>query len=130
LIGRVSNNCNILFLKNQPNPSPGVAAILREDCSHVTIDDEAVASEIAATARSLKTNLILSLVVVFIVLLMAKSSDTIIVLAVSTLKGLVPILTTITNFGKIQNVLALYWQNLVSHLRQCFKYSRSSNVID
>jgi hypothetical protein len=103
---------------------------LREDCSHVTIDEEAVASEIAATARSLKTNLILSLVVVFIVLLMAKSSDTIIVLAVSTLKGLVPILTTIANFGKIQNVLALYWQNLVFHLRECFKCARFSNVID
>ncbi len=103
---------------------------MREDCSHVTIDEEAVASEIAATARSLKTNLIMSLVVVFIVLLMAKSSDTIIVLAVSTLKGLVPILTTIANFGKIQNVLALYWQNLALHFLECFKCARFSNVID
>ncbi len=45
--------------------------------------EEAVPSEIPAMARSLQTNLILSWVVIVIVLCMVKSSDTIIVLAVS-----------------------------------------------
>ena len=60
--------------------------MLREDFKSVAKDKEAVASKIAAAARSLQTNLILLslVVVVVIVLVMAKYSDTIIVLAVST----------------------------------------------
>jgi len=103
---------------------------LREDYSHVANNEEAVTAEIAATARSLKTNLVLSFVFIFILLLLAHFSETLTVLIISTLKGLVPILTTIANFGKIQNVLALYWQNLVSHLRECFKCARFPHAIN
>jgi hypothetical protein len=104
-----------LFRTNIIHPLEVHPCIVGEDFKSGTNDEEAVASEIAATARSLQTNLIFSLVDIFILLLMVKFSDTIIVLAVSTLKGLVLILTTISNFGTIQNVLALYWQNLVLH---------------
>jgi len=60
-----------------------------------------VPSEIPAMARSLQTNLILSWVVIVIVLFMVKSSDTIIVLAVSMyIKRFTPIFTPIANFWK------------------------------
>ncbi len=123
-------NLNIFF-QNTSNPSTGnQTTILREDYSHVANNEEAVTAEIAATARSLKTNLVLSFVFIFILFLLANFSETLTVLIISTLKGLVPILTTIANFGKIQNVLALYWQNLVCHLRECFKCARFSHAIN
>ncbi len=90
--------------------------------------DEAMASEIAAAVRSLKTNLIFSITVVIVFFFMAFYLGTLTVLIFSTMKGLVPILTTIANFGKIQNVLALYWQNMLYRLIECFKCALFSRV--
>jgi hypothetical protein len=81
------------------------------------------ASEIAAAARSLKTNLILSLVFIIGFYFLASFSEILTVVIVSAMKGLVPILTTIANFGKIQHVLALYGQRIYFTLTDCFKCS-------
>ncbi len=35
------------------------------------------------------------------------------VLIVSVMKGATPILTAIVNFGKLQNMVELYWENVI-----------------
>ena len=93
-------------------PSPEVPTILSESCSSVANCDESMTSEIAAAVRSLKTNLILSIAVVIVFFFMAFYLGTLTVLIFSTMKGLVPILTTIANFGKVQFVLKQYWNSI------------------
>jgi hypothetical protein len=73
-------------------------------------------SEIVAAARSLKTNILLTSAFILIFVCLAFLSDYYNVLICSTLKGMVPILTTIANFGKIQTVLLLYCQNAKNQL--------------
>jgi hypothetical protein len=87
-----------------------------------------VAKEIVAMARSLKTNVILTFVCVLMVVSAGSFSETMTVLIVSPMKGFVPILTTIANFGTVQNVLVLYWQNINFHLIEFFKYAIFSLV--
>ncbi len=36
-----------------------------------------------------------------------------IVLIVSIMKGATPILTVIVNFGKLQNMVEIYWENVI-----------------
>ncbi len=103
--------------------------VLKENCSYVTDNEEAVALEIAATARSLKTNLFMSFVFIVIFFSLANFSETLSVLVISTMKGLVPIFTTIANFGMIQNVLTLYWQNMHLYLIECFKCTILTHVL-
>jgi len=40
-------------------------------------------------------------------------------LTLSVYKAITPVLTTIANFGKIQNVLLMYFQNFKSKIRSC-----------
>jgi hypothetical protein len=94
---------------------PGITATLEEH------SEDSSASEIAATARSLKTNLILCLAFTFGVVFLANFSGTVTVLFISVLKGLVLILTTVANFGNIQKVMALYWKNVSLHCLEDFK---------
>jgi hypothetical protein len=101
---------------------------LRDNCSYVENNEEAVALEIAAMARSLKTNLFMSFAFIVIFISLANFSETQSVLVVSTMKSMVPILTTIVNFGKIQNVLTLYWQNTYFHFIECSKCAVVSHV--
>jgi hypothetical protein len=82
--------------------------VFEENSICVANNEEAVSLEIAATARSLKTNLILSFVFIAGFLFVANFSETLNVIALSTMKGMVPVLTTIANFGKIQNVMTQY----------------------
>jgi hypothetical protein len=98
---------------------PGLT--LEENSNPVINNEDSTASEIAATARSLKTNLILCCAFIFSVFYLANFSGTLTVIFVAFLKGLVPILTTIANFGTIQNVLALYLHNVSFHSLECFK---------
>jgi hypothetical protein len=103
--------------------------VLKENCSNVTNNDEAVALEIAATARSLKTNLFMSFVFIVIFFSLANFSETLSVLVISTMKALVPILTTIANFGTIRHVLILYLQNMHIYLIECFKCTILTHVL-
>jgi hypothetical protein len=41
-----------------------------------------------------------------------------IVLIVSVMKGATPILTAIVNFGKLQNMVELYWKNTIQLCRK------------
>ncbi len=66
-------------------------------------------AEINAAIRSLKTNLILCLMLIFIFILLPTLNPTFGIIIVSLMKGFIPILTTISNFGKIQNLI---WSNL------------------
>jgi hypothetical protein len=68
--------------------------------------------EINAAIRSLKTNLTLCFILIMTFLLMPVLNPTFGILMISLMKGFVPILTTILNFGKIQNLILSYWNNL------------------
>ena len=46
-------------------------------------------------------------------MLVKLTSDLLIVLIVSVMKGLTPIATAVVNFGKLQYVIALYWDNFL-----------------
>jgi hypothetical protein len=80
--------------------------------------------EMSAATRSMKTNLVLSVAFLFIFLSLSIFSDILNVLICSSLKGFVPILTTIANFGKIQHILLLYWQNFTESVFDRFRKFR------
>jgi hypothetical protein len=64
--------------------------------------------------RSIGTGLALSATFLLIFLLALVLPDTPNLLLYSAVKGLSPILTAITNFGKIQDVALLYWKNFAN----------------
>ena len=66
-------------------------------------------SEINAAVRSLKTNLFLSSAFVLIFVSLAVLSDTVSVVLVTTIRGFVPIVTTLVNFAKVYNVFCIYY---------------------
>ena len=69
-------------------------------------------AEINAAIRSLKTNLTLCFILIMTFLLMPVLNPTFGTIMISFMKGFVPILTTISNFGKIKNLISSYWNNL------------------
>ena len=71
-------------------------------------------AEITSAIRSLKTNLILCLILILIFVLLPALNPTFGILIVSLVKGFVPILTTISNFGKIQHLIWSYCKNLIN----------------
>jgi hypothetical protein len=75
-------------------------------------------AEVSAAVRSLKTNLFLCATFVFAYSMFAFLPDILIVLIVSIMKGATPILTAIVNFGKLQNMLKLYWENTIQVCRK------------
>jgi hypothetical protein len=75
-------------------------------------------AEISAAVRSLKTNLCLCATFVFAYSMFAFLPDILIVLIVSVMKGTTPILTAIVNFGKLQNMVKLYWENIIQLCRK------------
>ena len=68
--------------------------------------------EISAAVRSLKTNLCLSLILLVIFICLAIFSDTVNVVMATSTRGFVPIVTTLANFVKVQNVFLIYWTNI------------------
>ena len=66
--------------------------------------------------RSLKTNFVLSLVLVVAFLFLALPMNDLrtfyTLLVFTAMKGLMPILTTVANFGTVQSVLSEFWNNL------------------
>jgi hypothetical protein len=78
-------------------------------------------AEIMTAIRSMKTNLLLSSTFLFIFFALAMFTDTFNVLICSFLKCLVPVLTTIANFGKIQHILLLYWQSFREQVSELLK---------
>lgn len=96
--------------------SQSISRISSNDANVSIENDSNEKSEIVAAARSLKTNILLTSAFIIIFVCLAFLSDYYNVLICSTLKGMVPILTTIANFGKIQTVLLLYCQNAKNQL--------------
>ncbi len=74
-------------------------------------------AEINAAILSLKTNLILCFAFCILFCCLSIISDPLKVLITSLFKTLVPLLTTITNFGKILNAVYVYWENFVLKLQ-------------
>ena len=74
-------------------------------------------AEIRAAKRSIETNLFLGLAFLIVygifILMSNKLRQSYSIIAFSTLKGLLPIFTTITNFGTVHSVLLQYWKSLM-----------------
>ena len=68
--------------------------------------------EVSAAVRALKTNLFLSLILLVIFTCLAFFSDTMNVVMATSTRGFVPIVTTLANFVKVQNVFLSYWTNI------------------
>lgn len=74
-------------------------------------------AEINAAVRSLKTNLILCATYVITASMFAVMPDIANVVIGSVIKGVTPIVTALVNFGKLQGVSKLYWENALRGFR-------------
>ena len=79
-------------------------------------------AEVNAAMRSLKTNITLSIVFFIVFILISFLSETAKIFVVSGLKGFAPVLSTMANFGKIQQVFLLYWKNFTQIIIKCKAY--------
>jgi hypothetical protein len=73
-------------------------------------------AEIESAIKSLKTNLILTSALSISFVSSTVISNTIGSVVLTFLKGLFPILTTVSNFNKVQELLKLFYKNLVEWL--------------
>ena len=78
------------------------------DISSFDLERKRIDEEINTSLRSLKTNFLLTSAYFFTFLGVFLLPNFIYVLVVSVVKGMVPLLTSITNFGKIQNLFDKY----------------------
>ncbi len=69
-------------------------------------------TEINAAVSSLKTNLLLCVTFLSVFLFAFVLSLILNTLILTILKGLIPVVTTITNFGKVQQIILVYWESL------------------
>ena len=65
-------------------------------------------SEINSVIHSLQTNLILCITFVFIFIFVPLVNPTVKIVLLALLKSLIPVLTTVANFGKIQELILFY----------------------
>jgi hypothetical protein len=75
-------------------------------------------AETSAALRTLETNLILllSFVLLFALYNLTMSAAHKVVI-MSVYKGVIPITTTVANFGKIRNVLSVYFRNVARRVK-------------
>lgn len=73
-----------------------------------TKEQERQRAEINASIRSLETNTVLAVIIIVTYLLAAVFSNSASLIILTLLKGFTPILTTIANFGKIQELYMSY----------------------
>ena len=83
------------------------------------LERKRIDSEIKTTFRSLKTNFLLTSAFLATFLSAFLLPNCINVVLSSIVKGMVPILTTITNFGKIQNLFESYFSYFVQKFETC-----------
>ena len=99
------SQCSILdlFGAKTEEKAESVDDIFSTDFERKRIDEE-----INTSLRSLKTNFLLTSAYFFTFLGVFLLPNYIYVVAVSVVKGMLPLLTSITNFGKIQNLFDKY----------------------
>jgi len=79
--------------------------------SETSLNQKRENSEINAAILSLETNLVLYALGCVSFLILTTGSDNLVVIILILIKGLTPILTTIANFVKIQELMFWYWEN-------------------
>ena len=116
-----SNNASISTIAYPNTVSEHIAIlspIKHNNIFDVTLNDIEDSSslnhrlEICAAVRSLKTNILLSFALLVIFSCLALFSDTINVVMSTSTRAFVPIVTTLANFVKVQNVFLIYWTNI------------------
>ena len=112
------NECLTFNMSDGKNQKLGYGESLQEigECNtdnDTGIDNHRAQTEISASIRTLKTNLVMisTFILVFLIYFLIQSWTCRVVI-VTFCKGLVPIMTTIANFGKIRSVLAMYYEQL------------------
>ncbi len=81
-----------------------------------TLNEERRQAEIRAAKRSIETNLVVGLVFFLVygifILMSSEIRQSFGIIAFSMLKGLLPIFTTVANFGTVHSVMLQYWKYL------------------
>ena len=70
--------------------------------------------EINAAILSLKTNLLLCAIFLFVFVFTFVLPQTLSIIIITTLKGQIPVLTSVANFGKIQQIFTVYLDNFLT----------------
>ena len=86
------------------------------------IDIDRRETEINAAVRSLKTNVVLCATFVILAAMFSVMPDIAVVIGSVMIKGITPIVTALVNFGKLQSVAKLYWENTVEAFRKAASY--------
>lgn len=106
-------------LENLRNEAVSTSEIWRLDLEAASDELKAISAlkaqekhsaQINAAIKSLETNLILSVSIALILLAAYNYSNTSVVFIMSLAKGTAPILTTMANFGKIQEIILMYFK--------------------
>ena len=72
------------------------------------LERKRIVEEINSTLRSLETNLILTSAFLVILLVLFLLPNIISVVVISVMKGMIPLITSITNFGKVKTLFHSY----------------------
>ena len=75
------------------------------------LERKRIVGEINSTLRSLETNLILTSAFLVILLVLFLLPNIISVVVISVMKGMIPLMTSISNFGKVKNLFQNYIAN-------------------
>ena len=103
-------------LKTEGDPTP-------KDSPTKVCQEALQAKQLSSAKRSLETNffLLLAFMSVFVTLIILPKKEVFSLIAFSTMKGAMPILTTIVNFGTIRSVMAQYKEGLKHTLSDIFQ---------
>ena len=103
-------------LKTEGDPTP-------KDSPTKVCQEALQAKQLSSAKRSLETNffLLLAFMLVFVTLIILPKKEVFSSIAFSTMKGAMPILTTIVNFGTIRSVMAQYKEGLKHTLSDIFQ---------
>jgi hypothetical protein len=113
------SSISISTAANNSNEIAIISTIRSVPATNIETDDielKQQMAEIECAIKSLKTNLILTSVLYISFISATLISNTIGSVVFTFLKGLFPILTTVSNFNKVQDLLKLSYKNLVEWL--------------
>ena len=110
------------FTKVIPN-SKRISNLSQSSSEQVNIEMKAKnevlqARQLSAAKRSLETNLLIIIVFAFVyaIVILLPRREIFCLFVMSLMKGMMPVLTTIANFGTIQSVIFQYWEYLKGKL--------------
>jgi hypothetical protein len=115
----IENYSNVLETEDAPNPEQ--IEMAEENAESEMSEPNSVNNESAeitqrkmeinAAILSLKTNLLLCAIFLFVFVFTFVLPQALSIIIITTLKGHIPVLTSVANFGKIQQIFTVYLDN-------------------